>query len=104
MRRWLQPILARIENFRDADRAIKSLSRRISEITGVQLLDGVLVKDHKTNSTGGSTATHILGRVPNGAIVIRSDTDTGYKLTSFTSESFLVEARNGSPTITMWVF
>jgi hypothetical protein len=104
--RWLPPILARVAAFADVDRAIRSLSERISQITGVGIINGRLVEEQAL-TTAFTTITHGLGRMPKGVLVVKNDLTATLSLIrtqEFTSTTFDIRSYSGSITVSLWIF
>jgi hypothetical protein len=104
--RWLQPILARVSTFADVDRAIRALSERISEITGLSLINGALIEELDLTTTY-LTVSHSLGRTPKGIFIARGD-DTVLLNLIHTKDlgprTFQVRAYSSSITVNLWIF
>lgn len=82
---------------------VSSLFDWAKEVASRAILNGRLIEDIAADTTG-VVVDHKMGKVPRGAIVVKSSTSVSYSATSFNSTSFTITASAGTPTVSVWVF
>ncbi len=100
--RWISPIAARVADT-VIDRMLRNHDERIRQIIDTPLINGKLLVDIRA-TTGGTEVLHGLGKVPNGAFVIRSTTVSSFAIYDFSKTSFYILSSTADRTVNVWVF
>jgi hypothetical protein len=82
---------------------IESLFDWAKEIVAIAILGGTVIKDVSV-TTSGVSVNHGLGRVPQGAIVIKSDSADSFQVDNFTKTTFDITSGSGAAITSIWVF
>lgn len=84
-------------------RGVQGVHDWAKEVIARPIIDGRLVEGEAT-STSGTSVNHGLGRVPRGAIVVKSDSAILVVASAFDKDTITLTSASGTPTVSVWIF